>query len=191
MVVGAYRHRRRSSIKEITWSEDVNSDAKAYQNKAIEIWDDIYVLVGTDRATGEGAEQIDDSIVAMDMEGANEGESSSREMATQELQMILTLTDPLEQILLSDYLLSFQNSDNLRTDSADMESMFAVRKDAQNVSLLIYDNNMTLGCCSNSKTGGDDDDTGGGCTGRGGGMKGGLEESEEGVNRRDRIEQRR
>ncbi|ONK68814.1 uncharacterized protein A4U43_C05F16300 [Asparagus officinalis] len=79
MVVGAYRHRRRSSIKEITWSEDVNSDAKAYQNKAIENWDDICVLVGTDRATGEGAEQIDDSIAAMDMEGANEGESSSRE----------------------------------------------------------------------------------------------------------------
>ncbi|ONK70274.1 uncharacterized protein A4U43_C05F32040 [Asparagus officinalis] len=47
----------------------VNSDAKAYQNKAIENWDDIYVLVGTDKATGEDAKQIDDSIAAMDMEG--------------------------------------------------------------------------------------------------------------------------
>ncbi|XP_020244377.1 uncharacterized protein LOC109843717 [Asparagus officinalis] len=67
----------------VDWTKycEVNSDAKAYQNKAIENWDDICVLVGTDRATGEGAEQIDDSIAAMDMEGANEGESSSREVS--------------------------------------------------------------------------------------------------------------
>ncbi|ONK79743.1 uncharacterized protein A4U43_C01F9620 [Asparagus officinalis] len=60
-----------ATIREDLWapSAEVNSDAKAYQNKAIENRDDICVLVGTDRATGEGAEQIDDSIAAMDMEG--------------------------------------------------------------------------------------------------------------------------
>ncbi|ONK75078.1 uncharacterized protein A4U43_C03F13090 [Asparagus officinalis] len=59
----------------------VNSDAKVYQNKSIENWDDICMLVGTDRATGKGAWQIDDSIATMDMEDANEGEISSREVS--------------------------------------------------------------------------------------------------------------
>ncbi|ONK64292.1 uncharacterized protein A4U43_C07F24150 [Asparagus officinalis] len=58
-----------------------SKDAKAYQNKAIEYCDDICVLMGTDREISEGAEQIDDPITTMDMEGANEGESSSREVS--------------------------------------------------------------------------------------------------------------
>ncbi|ONK76486.1 uncharacterized protein A4U43_C03F28580 [Asparagus officinalis] len=51
--------------------------------------------------------------------------------------------------------------------------------DAGNGCRRIYDNNMMLGYCSNSKTGGDDDDIGGGCARRRGGMKGELEEPEE------------
>ncbi|KAL2900393.1 Tubulin alpha-2 chain [Bienertia sinuspersici] len=53
--------------------------SSAYQNKCIENWDDIYTLFASDRATGEGAEQHEESADAMDaeIEGASTSENSS------------------------------------------------------------------------------------------------------------------
>ncbi|XP_024159884.1 uncharacterized protein LOC112167148 [Rosa chinensis] len=45
------------------WNAYVEShpNAKGYQNKSIENWDDIAMLCGRDRATGEGAEDVGDA----------------------------------------------------------------------------------------------------------------------------------
>ncbi|KAL2930536.1 Cationic amino acid transporter 5 [Bienertia sinuspersici] len=53
--------------------------ASAYQKKCIENWDDIYTLFASDRATGVGAEQHEESANAMDakIEGASTFKNSS------------------------------------------------------------------------------------------------------------------
>ncbi|KAL0349479.1 UNVERIFIED_CONTAM: hypothetical protein Sradi_4097100 [Sesamum radiatum] len=50
-----------------SWSAYVEShpDAKGMQNKMIEHWDDIVSLCGKDRATGQGAENIEEGLEAM------------------------------------------------------------------------------------------------------------------------------
>ncbi|KAL0290408.1 UNVERIFIED_CONTAM: hypothetical protein Sangu_2576000 [Sesamum angustifolium] len=50
-----------------SWSAYVEShpDAKGMQNKMIEHWDDIVLLCGKDRATGQGAENIEEGLEAM------------------------------------------------------------------------------------------------------------------------------
>ncbi|KAL0423646.1 UNVERIFIED_CONTAM: hypothetical protein Sradi_0899400 [Sesamum radiatum] len=50
-----------------SWSAYVEShpDAKGMQNKMIEHWDDIVLLCGKDRATGQGAENIKEGLEAM------------------------------------------------------------------------------------------------------------------------------
>lgn len=62
-----------------------NSSASAYQNKCIDNWDDICTLFASDRATGDGAEQHEESSTAMEMENeigsgseAISGESNKR-----------------------------------------------------------------------------------------------------------------
>ncbi|XP_017242378.1 uncharacterized protein LOC108214731 [Daucus carota subsp. sativus] len=45
-----------------------NPNASKYQNKSIDNWDDICTLFASDRATGEGAEQYEESAAAMEME---------------------------------------------------------------------------------------------------------------------------
>lgn len=45
-----------------------NSSASAYQNKCIDNWDDICTIFASDRATGDGAEQHEESAFAMEME---------------------------------------------------------------------------------------------------------------------------
>ena len=53
-----------------------NSEARGMQNKVIENWDDIVLLCGKDRATGEGAETYEDGLEAMATEEENEVESA-------------------------------------------------------------------------------------------------------------------
>ncbi|XP_050220837.1 uncharacterized protein LOC126671019 isoform X3 [Mercurialis annua] len=61
----------------VKWNEYVESfpEASGYQNKTIENWDDIVVLCGSDRATGDGAETYQDAAEAMDQEG-NDAQSN-------------------------------------------------------------------------------------------------------------------
>ncbi|XP_040368176.1 uncharacterized protein LOC112179429 isoform X1 [Rosa chinensis] len=58
------------------WNAYVEShpNAKGYQNKSIKNWDDIAILCGRDRATGEGAEDVGDAEETMEFE-AEENES--------------------------------------------------------------------------------------------------------------------
>lgn len=42
--------------------------ASAYQNKRIQNWDDIYTLFASDRTTGDGAEQYEESAATMELE---------------------------------------------------------------------------------------------------------------------------
>ncbi|PRQ33119.1 hypothetical protein RchiOBHm_Chr5g0053961 [Rosa chinensis] len=58
------------------WNAYVEShpNAKGYQNKSIENWDDIAMLCGRNRATGEGAEDVGDAEETMEFE-AEEDES--------------------------------------------------------------------------------------------------------------------
>ncbi|KAL1810877.1 hypothetical protein ACET3Z_020942 [Daucus carota] len=44
-----------------------NPNASTYLNKSIDNWDDISTLFASNRATGEGAEQYEESAVAMEM----------------------------------------------------------------------------------------------------------------------------
>ncbi|KAL8146913.1 hypothetical protein AgCh_004589 [Apium graveolens] len=60
--------------------------ASAYKNKHIQNWDDICTLFSSDRATGEGAEQFEESAVTMDLENeaistaeTGPGESNKRQ----------------------------------------------------------------------------------------------------------------
>ncbi|GKV32159.1 hypothetical protein SLEP1_g40783 [Rubroshorea leprosula] len=53
-----------------------NGKAKGYANKLIERWDDIVMLCGTDRATGEGAETLEDTDEAMMGDDENDVEYS-------------------------------------------------------------------------------------------------------------------
>ncbi|XP_012843355.1 PREDICTED: uncharacterized protein LOC105963495 [Erythranthe guttata] len=50
-----------------SWNSYVEShpDAKGMQNKMIENWDDIILLCGKDRATGQGAETFDEGVEAI------------------------------------------------------------------------------------------------------------------------------
>ncbi|KAL1816919.1 uncharacterized protein LOC108208423 isoform X2 [Daucus carota subsp. sativus] len=60
-------------------------DASAYQNKCIQNWDDICTLFASDRATGDGAEQFEESATAMELENdistaeTGSGESNKRQ----------------------------------------------------------------------------------------------------------------
>ncbi|KAL1819357.1 hypothetical protein ACET3Z_014226 [Daucus carota] len=60
-------------------------DASAYQNKCIQNWDDICTLFASDRATGDGAEQLGESATPMELENdvstveTESGESNKRQ----------------------------------------------------------------------------------------------------------------
>ncbi|KMT02385.1 hypothetical protein BVRB_9g204980 [Beta vulgaris subsp. vulgaris] len=56
-----------------------NPNASGYLNKCIDNWDDIVTLFALDRATGDGAEQHEESAAAMDTEteGGSTSETSS------------------------------------------------------------------------------------------------------------------
>ncbi|GLT84127.1 hypothetical protein SLE2022_023750 [Rubroshorea leprosula] len=58
------------------WKDYVRENGKAnvYANRPIERWDDIVMLCGTDRATGEGAETFEDANEAMVGEDENDVE---------------------------------------------------------------------------------------------------------------------
>ncbi|KAG8380780.1 hypothetical protein BUALT_Bualt06G0051600 [Buddleja alternifolia] len=60
------------------WTTYVEShpDAKGLHNKTIDNWDDIVLLCGKDRATGQGAENFEDGAEAMDEEEENEVNSA-------------------------------------------------------------------------------------------------------------------
>ncbi|XP_048499016.1 uncharacterized protein LOC125496948 isoform X2 [Beta vulgaris subsp. vulgaris] len=56
-----------------------NPNASGYLNKCIDNWDDIMTLFALDRATGDGAEQHEESAASMDteIEGGSTSETSS------------------------------------------------------------------------------------------------------------------
>ncbi|GLT28460.1 hypothetical protein SLA2020_033940 [Shorea laevis] len=60
------------------WKDYVRENGKAngYANRPIERWDDIVMLCGTDRATGEGAKTFEDVDEAMVGEDENDIEYS-------------------------------------------------------------------------------------------------------------------
>ncbi|XP_061993672.1 uncharacterized protein LOC133711584 [Rosa rugosa] len=58
------------------WNAYVEShpSAKGYQNKSIENWDDIAMLCGKDKTTGEGAEDVGDAEETMEFEAEDESD---------------------------------------------------------------------------------------------------------------------
>ncbi|KAL6529587.1 hypothetical protein OROGR_015210 [Orobanche gracilis] len=64
-----------------------NSSASAYQNKCIDNWVDICTLFASDRATGDGSEQHEESATAMEME--NEVGSGSETVSMESNKRIM------------------------------------------------------------------------------------------------------
>ncbi|KAG8372731.1 hypothetical protein BUALT_Bualt12G0097300 [Buddleja alternifolia] len=67
----------------VSWNKEMDShlakshpDAKGLHNKTIDNWDDIVLLCGKDRATGQGAENFEDGAEAMGEEEENEVNSA-------------------------------------------------------------------------------------------------------------------
>ncbi|KAL1826502.1 hypothetical protein ACET3Z_004914 [Daucus carota] len=74
----------RKSGKLVTRTLLENPNASKYQNKSIHNWDDICTLFASDRATGEGAEQYEESAAAMEMENELGSGGAGSEVASGE-----------------------------------------------------------------------------------------------------------